>query len=111
MDCYLDKAPQKCCLQDLVVQNVVEKQFLRWEGPTALKFEYLILGPNWDPHTETWPGRTPRAGILWPDWDPRTETWPGHTPRAGILWPNWEPCTETWPSQTSQCRKVGTGLS
>ena len=38
MDCNLDKAPQKCCLQDLMVQNVVEKQFLRQEGPTALKF-------------------------------------------------------------------------
>ena len=29
MECHLDKAPQKCCLQDLMVQNVVEKQFLR----------------------------------------------------------------------------------
>ena len=29
MDCHLDKAPQKCSLQDLMVQNVVEKQFLR----------------------------------------------------------------------------------
>ena len=47
-----------------MVQNVVEKQFLRWEGPTALKFEYHMLGPNWDPRTETWPGRTPRAGTL-----------------------------------------------
>ena len=37
MECHLDKAPQKCSLQDLMVQNVVEKQFLRWEGPTALK--------------------------------------------------------------------------
>ena len=45
-----------------MVQNVVEKQFLRQEGPTALKFEYHILGPNWDPRTETWPGRTPSAG-------------------------------------------------
>ena len=26
------------------------------------KFEYHILGPNWDPRTETWPGRTPSAG-------------------------------------------------
>ena len=25
MDCYLDKATQKCCLHDLVVQNVVER--------------------------------------------------------------------------------------
>ena len=42
MDCHLDKAPQRCCLQNLMVQNVVEKLFLRKEGPTALKFEYLI---------------------------------------------------------------------
>ena len=27
MECHLDKAPQKCYLQDLMVQNVVEKLF------------------------------------------------------------------------------------
>ena len=49
-------------------------------GRSALKFEYLILGPNWDPRTETWPGRTPegrKGGPFLP------ETWPGQTPRAG----------------------------
>ena len=34
---------------------------LRWEGPTTLKLDYLIIGPNWDPHTEAWHSRALRA--------------------------------------------------
>ena len=35
---------------------------MREESPTVLKLDYLILGANWDPHTENCPSLNPRAG-------------------------------------------------